>query len=165
VYENIASLIVFIAAVANCSTFFLRWKKLSLLYRKTSFTIESVKTYFVWDPYGKPRRIFNHLMFLAGVAFAPPLFMTWFVVIVWSMIAAYPILIVITGLYILTRVSDYELLDFANDFIKRKPTKIGEGDLNLLKQTEKALRRSTFLSLIVALAFLFLAIVSTFFIS
>jgi len=162
VYENIASLVVFVTAVANCLAFFLRWKKLSLFYNKASFNIESTRTYFVWDPYGKPRKIFNNLRFLAGIAFAPPLFLTWIFVIAWSMFSAYPILIVITGLYILTRVSDYELLDFAKDFMKCKPSKIGEGDLNLLKQTWKILRRSAFLSLVVALAFLALTIALTF---
>ncbi|MBX5328334.1 MAG: hypothetical protein QHH18_04020 [Candidatus Bathyarchaeota archaeon] len=161
-YENIASLIVFIIATANCLTFFLRWKKFSSLYNKTSFTIESTRTYFIWNPYGKPRKIFHNLIFLAGIAFAPPLFLTWVFVIIWSIVSAFPILIIITGLYIITRISDYELLDFAKDFTKYKPSKIGVGDLNLLKQTWKVLRRSVFLSFVLALVFLSLTIALTF---
>lgn len=161
VYENIASLVVFITATANCLAFFLRWKKLSLLYNTTSFNIESTRTYFVWNPYGKPRKIFHNLALLAGIAFAPPLFLTWVFVIVWSIVSAFPILIIITGLYVITRVSDYELLDFAKNFIKYKPSKIGEGDLNLLKQTQKVLRRSALLSLVLASVFLALTIFLT----
>jgi|GEM_PF-3445190 len=162
VYENIASLVVFVTAVANCLAFFLRWKKLSPFYNKASFNIESTRTYFVWNPYGKPRKLFHNLMLLAGVAFVPPLFLTWVLVIIWSILSAYPILIVITGLYIITRVSDYELLDFAKDFMKCKPSKIGVGDLNLIKQAWKVLRRSAFLSFTVALVFLSLTIALTF---
>ncbi|MEM3824027.1 MAG: hypothetical protein QXH87_03755 [Candidatus Bathyarchaeia archaeon] len=99
---------------------------------------------------------------MAGIAFAPPLFLTWVFVIVWSIVSAFPILIIITGLYVITRVSDYELLDFAKNFIRYKPLKIGEGDLNLLKQTQKVLRRSAILSLIVAFVFLVLTIFLTF---
>jgi len=161
-YENIASLIVFISAIANFLAFLLRWKKISLLYKEASFNMDSTKTYFVWDPYGKPRKMLDSLVFLASVAFAPPLFITWVVIILLSMITAYPFLIVITGLYIIVRVSNYELLDFAKEFIKHKPTKIGEGDLNLLKQTRKVLKRSAWLSFVIALAFLFLTIALTF---
>jgi hypothetical protein len=46
--------------------------------------------------------------------------------------------------------------------MKCEPSKIGVGDLNLLKQTWKILRRSAFLSLVVALAFLALTIALTF---
>lgn len=162
-YENIANLIVFISAVANFSAFFSRWKKLSLLYKEAAFNMDSTKTYFVWDPYGKPRKRLDSLVFWASVAFAPPIFISWFLVILLSMITAFPFLIVITGLYILVRVSDYELLDFAKNFIKSKPTKIGEGDLNLLKQTQKVLYRSMLLSLAVALTFLLLTVSVTVF--
>jgi hypothetical protein len=163
-YENVASLIVFLLATANLLTFLLRWRKLTFLYKKTPFNVDSTKTYFVWDPYGKPRKRVDSLLLLASVAFASPIFIAWVFVILWSMITAYPFLILITGIYFIVTASDYDLLDFAKDFIRRKPTKVGEGDLNLLKQTQRVLWRSTFLSVVIALAFLVLTIALTFFV-
>jgi len=164
-YENIASFIVAVSATVNVFAFVLRWKKLSLVHKKTPFTIDTTRTFFVWDPYGKPRKIFNALMLLAMVAFAPPIFITWLFVFLFSIISAYPFMIGITGLYILFLASDYDLLDFAKDFIKRKPTKVGEGDLDLLKTTQKVLYRSAILSLVIALAFIILTVALTFLIA
>jgi hypothetical protein len=164
-YENIASLIVAVSATVNVFAFSLRWKKLSLVHKKNSFTVDTTRTFFVWDPYGKPRKIFNALMLLAMVAFAPPIFISWLFVYLFSIISAYPFMIGITGLYILFLTSDYDLLDFAKDFIKRKPTKVGEGDLDLLKTTQKVLYRSAILSLVIALAFIILTIALTFLIA
>jgi hypothetical protein len=104
-------------------------------------------------------------MLLAMVAFAPPIFISWLFIYLFSIISAYPFMIGITGLYILFLTSDYDLLDFAKDFIKRKPTKVGEGDLDLLKTTQKVLYRSAILSLVIALAFIILTIALTFLIA
>jgi hypothetical protein len=101
-------------------------------------------------------------MFLLGVSFGSPLFIVWGFVILLSMIAAYPFLIVITGLYAIVFTSNYSLLGFGKDFIRRKPAKVGQGDLALLKETQKVLKRSMSLSAVIGSVFLCLTIVFTF---
>lgn len=162
-YENVSSLVVFSFAIVNCLVFFLRERRFSVAQREANLVVDPGRTYFLWDPRGQPRRwVSTWILGVFTVIHIPLAFVVAALLVnVYVMISAYPLIIAFVGLVMVVGMSDYGLLGFANDFVKNRPTAVGEGDLEVLGRTRKALQKSVWLSLAVGLVFLSLASVTT----
>jgi hypothetical protein len=158
-FENLACLAVFFVASVNALVFFLRERRYLGVQRGTSLVVDSTRTYWLWDPRGKPKRwvetwiLLLYFVVLFPLGFiVPVLFLS-----AYEVLSAYPFIIGFVGFVLVEAASDYELLGFAGAFAKSRPTRVGEGDLLVFRRTRNALRNGVWLSLFISLGFLILA--------